>query len=98
MQTILILLALIVAVIAAVLVWGWLTTRRAAREAETLMPPLGRSIDVSGGKIHYVEAGFKWHDLVHDAASLSLFAERKLLDVRVAANKLDREASDALRA
>ncbi|MFC3614127.1 alpha/beta fold hydrolase [Lutimaribacter marinistellae] len=57
MQTILILLALVVAAIAALLAWGWLTTRRAAREAETLMPPLGRSVDVSGGKIHFVEAG-----------------------------------------
>jgi DNA polymerase-3 subunit delta len=47
--------------------------------------------------IHHVETGFKWHNLTHDAASLSLFAERKLLDVRVPANKLDREASDALR-
>ncbi len=47
--------------------------------------------------IHYVESGFKWDHLHHDAASLSLFAERKILDVRVPAKKFDREASAALR-
>ena len=48
--------------------------------------------------IHYAEGGFKWHELTHDAASLSLFGNRKLLDVRVRSDKLDRQASDALRA
>ncbi len=47
--------------------------------------------------IHHVETGFRWHNLHHDAASLSLFAERKLLDVRVPVKKFDREASEALR-
>ena len=40
--------------------------------------------------IHYVEAGFRWHDLSHDAASLSLFAQKKVLDVRVPVKKFDR--------
>jgi DNA polymerase-3 subunit delta len=47
--------------------------------------------------VHYVEAGFKWHELRHASASLSLFAERKLLDVRVPVKRFDREGSDALR-
>ncbi len=47
--------------------------------------------------IHHVEPGFKWGNLHHDAASMSLFAERKLLDVRVPVKKFDREASEALR-
>ena len=47
--------------------------------------------------VHHVDTGFKWHELQHDAASLSLFAERKVLDVRVPAKKLDREASEVLR-
>ncbi|MEM7078891.1 MAG: DNA polymerase III subunit delta [Pseudomonadota bacterium] len=48
--------------------------------------------------IHHVEPGFHWHDLTHDAASMSLFAERKVLDVRIGNKKFDREASEVLRA
>ncbi len=45
----------------------------------------------------YVEPGFKWHELNHEAASLSLFNEKKILDVRVPAGKFDNQASEALR-
>jgi len=45
----------------------------------------------------YVETGFKWHDLTQNAASMSLFAQRRVVDVRVPAGKLDREASEVLR-
>ena len=44
----------------------------------------------------YVEPGFKWVELLHDAANLSLFGERKVLDVRVPANKFDRQGSEVL--
>lgn len=47
--------------------------------------------------IHHVESGFKWHDIANDAASMSLFAERKVLDLRLPANKFDKEASQVLR-
>lgn len=47
--------------------------------------------------LHYVEANFDWQSLQHDAASLSLFASRRLLDVRVPSAKFDREASAVLR-
>ena len=47
--------------------------------------------------VHYVESGFHWHNLTHDAASMSLFAERKILDVRIPVKKFDREGSEALR-
>ena len=47
--------------------------------------------------IHHVESGFKWHDVINDAASLSLFAERKVLDLRIPAGKFDKEASRVLR-
>ena len=43
--------------------------------------------------VHHVETGFSLHGLSQDAASMSLFAERKILDVRVASKKLDKEAS-----
>ena len=45
----------------------------------------------------HVEPGFKWHELLHEAASPSLFAEKKLLDLRVPAGKFDKQASATLR-
>lgn len=47
--------------------------------------------------VMHVEAGFKWHDLTQEAASMSLFAEKKVLDLRVPANKFDKQASAVLR-
>ncbi|MEC8144859.1 MAG: DNA polymerase III subunit delta, partial [Pseudomonadota bacterium] len=47
--------------------------------------------------IYHVESGFKWHDVINDAASMSLFAERKILDLRIPAGKFDKEASRVLR-
>ena len=48
--------------------------------------------------IHHVEAGFfKWHDVINDAASMSLFAERKVLDMRVPAGKFDKEGGQVIR-
>ena len=47
--------------------------------------------------VHHVDSSFKWHDLSNDAASMSLFAERKVLDVRIPAKRFDREGSEALR-
>ncbi|MEY8839972.1 alpha/beta fold hydrolase [Cribrihabitans sp. XS_ASV171] len=57
MQTLLILLLLVLAAIALLLLWGSIVTRKAAREAEEIMPPQGKSVEVAGGTIHYVEAG-----------------------------------------
>ena len=48
-------------------------------------------------KVLHVEPGFKWHELLAEAASLSLFAEKKLLDLRVPANRFDKQASGTLR-
>lgn len=45
----------------------------------------------------HVEPGFKWHQLLLQAASLSLFADKKLLDLRVPAGKFDKQASETLR-
>ena len=47
--------------------------------------------------IHHVETGFKWHDVTNDAASMSLFAERKVLDLRIPAGKFDKEGGQVLR-
>lgn len=45
----------------------------------------------------HAERGFEWNDLLQDAASMSLFAERRIIDLRVAAGGFDRAASEALR-
>ncbi len=45
----------------------------------------------------HVEPGFKWHGLIHEAASLSLFTEKKILDLRVPPGKFDKQASETLR-
>jgi len=56
-----------------------------------------REQDFTERSIHHVETGFKWHDVVNDAASMSLFAERKVLDLRIPPTKFDKEASQILR-
>lgn len=45
----------------------------------------------------HAEGSFKWQELLQDAASLSLFADRKILDVRNPSAKFDKEASEVLR-
>lgn len=45
----------------------------------------------------HADSGYRWADLTADASSMSLFASLRLLDVRVAGNKFDREASEVLR-
>jgi DNA polymerase-3 subunit delta len=43
-------------------------------------------------------ANFKWEQLLSSSASLSLFAERKLIDLRITNGKLDEDARDTLAA
>lgn len=45
----------------------------------------------------FVDAGFHWHDLTQGAASLSLFSERRIIDVRNPSAKFDKDASEVLR-
>jgi DNA polymerase-3 subunit delta len=45
----------------------------------------------------HAEGGFNWNDVIQDAASMSLFAARRIIDVRLPGNKFDREASEVLR-
>ena len=47
--------------------------------------------------ILHAEAGFNWNDVLQDASSLSLFADRRVVDVRVPGGTFDRDASEALR-
>lgn len=45
----------------------------------------------------HAESNFNWNDVIQDAASMSLFAERRIIDVRVPGGKFGRDASEALR-
>ena len=49
-------------------------------------------------RVLHVEPGFDWSELAGEAANQSLFAERRIIDLRPPANKFDRKASDAIRA
>lgn len=48
-------------------------------------------------QVFHVETGFDWNSLLVEAASMSLFAEKKLLDVRLPSAKPGREGGAALR-
>lgn len=45
---------------------------------------------------HVVETGFDWNQIAADAASLSLFGERRLIDLQLTGNKPGREGSQAI--
>ena len=47
--------------------------------------------------VHHVETGFKWAELTHDTASMSLFGDRKVLDVRLDPKRFDKAGSEAIR-
>ena len=56
-----------------------------------------RAQGYSERSVQHVEADFKWHDLLQDAASMSLFAQRRIIDVRNPGAKFDKDASEMLR-
>lgn len=49
-------------------------------------------------EIHDVSGQFNWNILLESASSLSLFADKKLIDLRLHSPKLDNEAKNALQA
>lgn len=57
-----------------------------------------RSQGYAERRVMHVEPGFDWSELAGEAASQSLFAERRIIDLRPPANRFDRKASEALRA
>ncbi|MEM6708354.1 MAG: DNA polymerase III subunit delta [Pseudomonadota bacterium] len=48
-------------------------------------------------EVLHADGGFRWGELIDASASMSLFASRRVLDLRLPTNKVDREASDILR-
>ena len=67
------------------------------QEACDAIMATARQQGFSEREVMYAERGFQWAELVHSAASMSLFAERKILDVRVPDAKVDKDASAILR-
>lgn len=56
-----------------------------------------RKAGYSERSVLHADGNFNWNDLIQDAASMSLFAERRVVDVRVPGARFDREASETLR-
>ena len=46
-------------------------------------------------EVHFVERGFRWHDLLADTSNLSLFADRRLIELKLS-GPLDAEGSRVL--
>lgn len=47
-------------------------------------------------EVMHVDAGFAWESLLESANALSLFAERKIIELRLGSQKLDKKASGLL--
>ena len=56
-----------------------------------------RSEGFTERKIIHVERAFSWKSLKHELSSLSLFAEKRILELRLPASKFDKEASEVIR-
>ena len=67
-------------------------------EACDLILAAARAAGHSEREVLHAETGFKWHSVTQSAGSMSLFAERRVVDVRVPGAKFDKEAGDVLRA
>lgn len=66
-------------------------------EACTSLLAAAEKAGYSERSVIFVDPNFSWNDVLQDAASMSLFAEKRLLDLRNPAAKFDREASEVLR-
>lgn len=55
-----------------------------------------RQLGFNEREVMHVDASFSWDALLESANALSLFAERKLIEIRLGSHKLNRSASDLL--
>ncbi len=67
-------------------------------EAADLIRGKAREAGFGDRQCHFVEARFDWQSLVQSSNSLSLFAERKLIELRLRSPKLDDAGKKALAA
>ncbi len=54
-----------------------------------------RAAGYADREVHFIERGFDWDELLRDAANLSLFASRRLIELKFTSNP-DQEAQRAL--
>ena len=66
-------------------------------EAADAILAAARAQGFSERTVMHADGSFKWYELLQDAASMSLFAERKILDLRNPTGKFDKDASDVLK-
>ncbi|MBR9829207.1 MAG: DNA polymerase III subunit delta [Oceanospirillales bacterium] len=55
-----------------------------------------READFTEREVMHVDAGFAWEKVLESANALSLFAERKIIELRLGSQKLDKKASGLL--
>ena len=48
-------------------------------------------------EVLHADGGFDWNNILHSAGSMSLFAERRIVDLRVGNARVDKTASEVLR-
>ncbi|MEQ8693154.1 MAG: DNA polymerase III subunit delta, partial [Pseudomonadales bacterium] len=65
-------------------------------EACDLVIAAARTQGFTERSVHFADGNFNWAEIIHDSASISLFAERKILDVRMRSNKFG-DASEVIR-
>lgn len=68
------------------------------QEAADQIRAAARARDFSGREVFFVDRSFDWNLLTQTAASLSLFAERRLIELRMPGGKPGDEGSKALQA
>jgi DNA polymerase-3 subunit delta len=68
------------------------------QEACDAIVAAARAADYSEREVIQVEAGFAWSELTEASRALSLFAQRRLLDVRVPVKRFDKDAAAMLEA
>lgn len=66
------------------------------QEACDAIVAAARAADFGERVVLHAEAGFNWNDVLQESASLSLFAERRIIDLRVPGAAFGREGSDVL--
>ena len=69
-----------------------------ALEAADAIRAQARSKGFAEREVHQVERGYDWSRLAHSAASMSLFGDRKLIDLRLPTGKPGTEGAAALSA
>jgi DNA polymerase III subunit delta len=56
-----------------------------------------RKVGFTERSVLYADGNFSWNDVTQDASSMSLFSERRVIDLRVPGAKFERDASEVLR-